>query len=100
MSRGAVYDLKNGFWFNLMDQKQNMLSPADNLRDLLAGPEIKRPGSAIHFYCFLLLVLENFRVKFARALGADAVGEIGFRMGGDVIFDLLPVALFVPDLLA
>jgi len=46
----------------------------------------------------LLPVLEKFGVKFAGALGAGAVGEIGSRMGGDVIFDLLPVALIIPDL--
>jgi hypothetical protein len=40
------------------------------------------------------------RVKKLRAFGADAMTENGFRMFGEIILDLIPSSLVIPDALA
>jgi hypothetical protein len=54
---------------------------------------------AIHQYNTLFLTI-YFRVEFMSALGADPVGKIGFRVGGDILFYLFPSSLIITNAFA
>ena len=47
-----------------------------------------------------LFELVQFRVEPMGAFGADAVGEVGVGMAGDVVLDLLPGAVVFADFFA
>ena len=61
--------------------------------------EIKKIDLQVLIFLLFLFLFE-FRIQFLHALRADAVAELGIRMGTDIFFHFAPKPLVVADLLA